>query len=58
MEYYVHRNLTPGADVLPWVHLHGPLPEATLVKHALEASALMDEPESLQAEVLENLVPV
>ncbi|KAK9806088.1 hypothetical protein WJX72_000754 [[Myrmecia] bisecta] len=42
MDYYVHRNMTPGQDVLPWVHLHGPLPEATLVKHAQEAVQIMD----------------
>jgi radical SAM superfamily enzyme YgiQ (UPF0313 family) len=28
----VHGHWTPG-EVLPWSHLHGPLPEATLIAH-------------------------
>ena len=40
MDHYVYRTLPPGAP-LPWDHLIGPLPKATLVKHAHEAAALM-----------------
>jgi hypothetical protein len=36
LESYVHHNMEPGA-VLPWAHLRGPLPEATLAKHYAEA---------------------
>ena len=31
-EAIVHDHWTPG-QVLPWSHLHGPLPEATLIAH-------------------------
>jgi radical SAM superfamily enzyme YgiQ (UPF0313 family) len=33
LDDYVHANWEPG-QVLPWSHLSGPLPEATLLKHA------------------------
>jgi radical SAM superfamily enzyme YgiQ (UPF0313 family) len=33
----------PGAEVLPWGHLRGPLPAATLAAHAAEAVAHMAE---------------
>jgi len=32
LDYYVHANWQPG-QTLPWSHLQGPLPEATLLKH-------------------------
>eukprot|EP00850_Spirogloea_muscicola_P023895 SM000402S15223 [mRNA] locus=s402:4965:9120:+ [translate_table: standard] len=31
LEYYVHRQCAIGEEILPWSHLHGPLPETTLV---------------------------
>ncbi|EFN58743.1 hypothetical protein CHLNCDRAFT_140442 [Chlorella variabilis] len=41
MEHYVSSNYDPAATVLPWSHLHGPLPLATLVKHQEEAQRHM-----------------
>lgn len=41
LEYYVHETYDVGNTVLPWHHLHGPLPEATLVKHNADAQAEM-----------------
>ena len=32
LEYYVHAHWSPAA-VLPWQHLQGALPQATLIKH-------------------------
>jgi radical SAM superfamily enzyme YgiQ (UPF0313 family) len=40
LDYYVFRNWDLD-EVLPWEHLHGPLPIATLKKHRAEAVALM-----------------
>jgi len=40
LEYYAHAEYVPGAP-LPWSHLHGPLPEATLMKHLEEAQTHM-----------------
>jgi len=40
LDHYVFRNWDLG-EVLPWEHLHGPLPAATLKKHRAEAVALM-----------------
>lgn len=37
MEHYVSSNYEPEASVLPWSHLHGPLPQGTLLKHLQEA---------------------
>jgi radical SAM superfamily enzyme YgiQ (UPF0313 family) len=49
LEHYAFRT-TPaeqrGTTTLPWSHLRGPLPEATLAVHAAEAQAHMDEPAS------------
>ena len=39
MEYYVHENWQLD-QVLPWKHLQGPLPQATLQKHWAIAQAL------------------
>lgn len=41
MEYYVHASYDVGSTVLPWQHLHGPLPEATLVQHYESAAREM-----------------
>jgi radical SAM superfamily enzyme YgiQ (UPF0313 family) len=32
MDYYIHANW-PTDATLPWTHLHGPLPSATLIQH-------------------------
>ncbi|UBF28125.1 B12-binding domain-containing radical SAM protein [Kovacikia minuta CCNUW1] len=37
LEYYVHADWQPG-QVLPWNHLQGPLPQATLIKHLATAT--------------------
>ncbi len=36
LEYYVHQNWKTS-QILPWSHLKGPLPQATLEKHLAEA---------------------
>ena len=49
LEHYAFRTAPPearGAETLPWAHLRGPLPEATLAVHAAEAQAHMAEPPS------------
>jgi len=38
LEFYVHRDW-PQEQVLPWSHLQGPLPQATLQKHWSTATA-------------------
>jgi radical SAM superfamily enzyme YgiQ (UPF0313 family) len=40
LDYYVHENYSLDR-VLPWHHIEGPLPEATLQKHLAEAQGLM-----------------
>lgn len=40
LDFYVHE-LWPLDQVLPWDHLEGPLPKATLVKHLAEAQDYM-----------------
>ncbi len=40
LEFYAHQNWSE-ASVLPWEHLHGPLPKATLQKHLAEARSHM-----------------
>lgn len=41
MAHYVHSNYEPELAALPWQHIQGPLPGATLLKHLQEANALM-----------------
>jgi radical SAM superfamily enzyme YgiQ (UPF0313 family) len=41
LEFYVHNNWST-AQVLPWSHLQGPLPQATLLKHLASAEALIN----------------
>lgn len=41
LEYYAHENYNLD-DILPWHHLHGPLPLETLRKHYLEAESIMN----------------
>jgi radical SAM superfamily enzyme YgiQ (UPF0313 family) len=42
LDFYVHANWSTD-QVLPWSHLQGPLPQATLLKH-LEAATSQFEP--------------
>ena len=37
LEFYVHENWEPN-QVLPWDHIQGPLPKATLLKHLNSAT--------------------
>ncbi|PSC73970.1 radical SAM [Micractinium conductrix] len=56
MEHYVSANYDPDTAVLPWGHLHGPLPAATLRKHLAEAQTHMSAAAASHAE--EGAVPV
>ncbi|MGK7873050.1 MAG: radical SAM protein [Xenococcaceae cyanobacterium] len=38
LDFYVHTDW-PIDQVLPWSHLHGPLPQATLIKHLNDATS-------------------
>ena len=38
LNFYVHTNWST-AQVLPWIHLQGALPQATLIKHLATAEA-------------------
>lgn len=40
LDFYVHEQW-PTDQVLPWEHLAGPLPKATLIKHLAEAQTAM-----------------
>ncbi len=42
LDFYVHRDW-PTDQPLPWDHLEGPLPKATLIKHLQDAENHMDE---------------
>ena len=44
LDFYVHDTWPPDQP-LPWDHLQGPLPKATLVKHLAEAQAMMAVPQ-------------
>ncbi len=46
LDFYVHEEW-PVTQVLPWEHLEGPLPKATLVKHLKEAQDCMSRPRNL-----------
>jgi len=37
LDFYVHSNWSTE-KILPWNHLHGPLPQSTLIKHLAEAT--------------------
>ncbi|MEL7511892.1 MAG: radical SAM protein [Cyanobacteria bacterium J06554_3] len=41
LDFYVYEQW-PTDQVLPWDHLEGPLPKATLVKHLADAQSYMD----------------
>lgn len=41
LEYYSHDDYDPDNTILPWQHLHGPLPIETLRKHYREAESIM-----------------
>ncbi|MBF2049202.1 MAG: B12-binding domain-containing radical SAM protein [Leptolyngbya sp. IPPAS B-1204] len=48
LEFYVHANW-PTSQVLPWQHLQGALPQATLLKHLESAIVADDVPTSWSA---------
>jgi radical SAM superfamily enzyme YgiQ (UPF0313 family) len=51
LDFYVHAQW-PTDLVLPWSHLQGPLPQATLVKHLATATAQFEQPsQPLQAAI-------
>ena len=37
LDFYVHSNWSTE-QILPWNHLHRPLPQSTLIKHLAEAT--------------------
>lgn len=41
LEYYVYENWKTE-QVLPWHHLHGPIPQTTLIKHLEEAELIIN----------------
>lgn len=43
LEFYVHANWAVDQG-LPWSHLQGPLPQATLIKHLSAATSQFDSP--------------
>nr|WP_039896188.1 radical SAM protein [Lyngbya sp. PCC 8106] len=43
LDYYVYENWHLD-DILPWHHLQGPLPEATLKKHLADANSQIKNP--------------
>ncbi|MEO0866986.1 MAG: radical SAM protein [Cyanobacteria bacterium J06642_11] len=47
LDYYVHADWSLE-QTLPWDHLEGPLPKATLIKHLQTAETQMDEPRLCQ----------
>lgn len=44
LDFYVHSNWSTD-QVLPWNHLHGPLPQTTLLKHLADATSYFDSPQ-------------
>lgn len=40
LDYYVHQHWRTDEQILPWQHLHGSLPQETLVKHLESAMAV------------------
>jgi radical SAM superfamily enzyme YgiQ (UPF0313 family) len=42
MAFYVHEDWDPS-QILPWQHIRGPLPQATLIKHLESATAQFGE---------------
>jgi radical SAM superfamily enzyme YgiQ (UPF0313 family) len=46
LDFYVHDDWN-HEQVLPWSHLQGPLPQATLLKHLASAEAYFKPPEAL-----------
>jgi radical SAM superfamily enzyme YgiQ (UPF0313 family) len=51
LEYYVYNDWQPG-QILPWSHLQGPLPEATLLKHLRTAMQHFGETASQERQLL------
>lgn len=46
LDFYVHANWSTE-QVLPWHHLHGPLPQSTLQKHLADATSQFKPSEQL-----------
>ena len=46
LDYYVHDRWQPGR-ILPWQHIQGPLPQATLIKHLESAMASDRQPSAI-----------
>ena len=46
LDYYVHTDWSTS-KVLPWSHLQGPLPQATLLKHRDTAISLFEQPQAV-----------
>ena len=46
LDFYVHANWSIE-QILPWHHLHGPLPQSTLQKHLAEATSQFKPSEQL-----------
>ncbi|HEY9833253.1 MAG TPA: radical SAM protein, partial [Stenomitos sp.] len=44
LDFYVHTNWLTD-KILPWNHLHGPLPQGTLLKHREAAISQVDPPQ-------------
>lgn len=51
LEYYVYEDWQPN-QVLPWSHLQGPLPEATLLKHLSTSMEYFGETASQERQLL------
>ena len=48
LDFYVHADWSTE-QVLPWNHLHGPLPQSTLIKHLADATSQFNSsPKELQ----------
>jgi radical SAM superfamily enzyme YgiQ (UPF0313 family) len=46
LDFYVHANWSTE-QVLPWSHLQGPLPQATLLKHRESAISQFEQPQAV-----------
>jgi radical SAM superfamily enzyme YgiQ (UPF0313 family) len=44
LEFYVYTDWSTD-QILPWHHLHGPLPQATLLKHRIAANLAIPHPQ-------------
>lgn len=46
LDFYVHADWSTQ-QVLPWSHLQGPLPQATLIKHLDTATSFFNQPQAV-----------